>query len=514
MISADYPDELKFSHWDKKKGSLAPASELAGLLKALQKRHDAVDWKLFDAGWAKVPKTAADLQEAFAQRDRLARSSLFPLKKDANEIAAAAARVAKDKAAGKPALDAGKAIAAAAKACAVGVDELVDELKTLHDKALGALPAEESDDDEPSSVLLDTKQLLRCLTGCRRDPARRVQFAYVDGKDKQPAVLAMSPRMSARKVFSKLQNETGVKTGAYGTAWVDDKSLMLKVDKPLGGLVKKVRAPLRAAGFRIAKVVLWRDDGTLFEQDEDADEAAAAAAEAAISNSDATESTTEPNAAVPEAPAAGPAGDAEATFTARLKAVLAALATASAAAAGPARLLVSEAGTLARKRDWAGAATALQRAESLLSDTQVAAPAAAPTPAAPGRFVHQAKVRLGWQMARQKLAADLKALEGAILEHYRDQPEGADLATRVRRFDDVLGTLDESLADKLDAALNAADPAQRSALHEQARTILAGYAQYVRDEPLIAALDDNPFVPLSTHKTLLKTLKVLDSSLA
>jgi hypothetical protein len=49
---------------------------------------------------------------------------------------------------------------------------------------------------------------------------------------------------------------------------------------------------------------------------------------------------------------------------------------------------------------------------------------------------------------------------------------------------------------------------------DEARAILAGYARYVRDEPLIVALDVNPFVPLSTQKTLLKTLQVLDNSLA
>jgi hypothetical protein len=499
----DHPDPLKFNHWDRKKGSLPAGSELAGLLKALQKRHEGVQWKLFDPAWAKSAGSAADLQEAFAQRDRLARSGLLPLKKDANEVAGAAARVAKDKAAAKLALDAAKAIGAAARAYAGEIDALIDGLKTLHDKTRAALPAEESE-DEPPSVLLDPKQLLRWLNACRRDPERRVQFACVDGKDKRAPVLAMSPRMSARKVFTTLQTETGVKTGAYGTAWVDDRSLMLKVDKPLGGLVKKVRVPLRAVGFRIAKVVLWREDGTLFEQDEDA--------------ADGADGAEVPDGA--DAPTAAPAADVEAAFAARLKAALAALATAGAAVARPAKLLVSEAGAYARQRNWAQADSTLRRAEELLASSAADAPAGPPAPAAagaaaaPGRFVHQAKVRLGWQMARKKLTTDLQALEAAILEHYRKQPEYADLATRVRRFDAVLGTLDDQLADKLDEALNAADPQHRSALHEQARAILAGYARYVRDEPLIVALDDNPFVPLSTHKTLLKTLQVLDNSLA
>jgi hypothetical protein len=89
-----------------------------------------------------------------------------------------------------------------------------------------------------------------------------MNFAYVDGKDKQPAMLAMHPRMSARTLFVKLQAAAGVKAGAYGSAWVDGTSLMLQLDKPMSGLVKKVRAPVRACGFRIAKAVLWNADGT------------------------------------------------------------------------------------------------------------------------------------------------------------------------------------------------------------------------------------------------------------
>jgi len=535
----DHPDDLKFTHWDKKKGSLAAGSELAGLLKALQKRHEGVPWKLFDPAWARSARSAAELQEAFAQRDRLARSGLLELKKDANELAGAAARAAKDKAAGKSALDAARAIGLAAKAYAVELDVTIGSLKTLHDKALAALPADESD-DEPPSVLLDPRQLLRCLTACRRDPEKRVQFAYVDGKDKQAAVLAMSPRMSARRVFSTLQGETGVRTGAYGIAWVDDKSLMLRVDKPLGGLVKKVRAPLRAAGFRVAKVILWRDDGTVFEQDEAVDEELADLTDVTdvtermdvAGFAEAAGAAAEPLAAGPEADVEVNAAAAEAAFKARLKALLPKVAAAGAVAGAAARLLVNEAGVNARQRNWLQAGIVLRRAEDLLmgvasgvsatpAPPATAATAAAPAPpaaasaaASPGRFVHQAKVRLGWQMARQKLAADLKALEATILAHYRQQPEYADLATRVRRFDTVLGTLDESLAAKLDEALNAADPGRRAAFHEQARVILADYLKYAREEPLIAALDDNPFLPLSTHKTLLKTLQVLDNSLA
>ena len=131
--------------------------------------------------------------------------------------------------------------------------------------------ASEDADDEPDDVLLDPKKLLAQLNLCKRDPGRKVQFAYVDGKDKQPALMAMSPKMSGRKLFARLQEAGGVKTGAFGVAWVDDTVLMLQLDKPLGGLVKKVRGPVKACGFRMTKAVLWNADGTVFEEDAETD---------------------------------------------------------------------------------------------------------------------------------------------------------------------------------------------------------------------------------------------------
>jgi hypothetical protein len=62
----------------------------------------------------------------------------------------------------------------------------------------------------------------------------------------------MHPRTSAKKMFSTLQSATGIKTGAFGTAWVQvdgefrGTCLMLQLDKPLSGLVKKVKAPVKA----------------------------------------------------------------------------------------------------------------------------------------------------------------------------------------------------------------------------------------------------------------------------
>jgi hypothetical protein len=151
---------------------------------------------------------------------------------------------------------------------------ILEEAEALQKKTQAALDAEdEEDEDSKPNALIDPKLLFKQLNMCRKDPDRTMKFAFVDAKDKQPAMLAMHPRMGARALFGKLQAAAGVKTGAYGSAWVDGMSLMLQLDKPLSGLVKKVRPPVKACGFRITKAVLWNEDGTVFEQDELPEEA-------------------------------------------------------------------------------------------------------------------------------------------------------------------------------------------------------------------------------------------------
>jgi hypothetical protein len=385
----DYPDELKLSVWDKKKGSLPSGHDVGSKLKALQKKHEAVDWKLFDTGWSKAAKTAEELDEAFAQRDRLYRGSVFALKKDALAVASAAKAMEKEKGAAKPVIDAAKAITKAANGFADDVDKGIDDLKASYDKALGALPkkadakgGEDGEDDEPGSVLLDPKRLVAQLKQCQRTPDRTVQFAFVDavGKD-QPAVMAMHAKMTSTSLFNKLKQATGSKTGAYGSAWVDGTSLMLQLDKPLGGLVKKARAAVKAAGFRVAKVVLWQEDGTVFEQDDAPDDDAGADTAAASATADAPARPGAPEApaatSIPPAPPGGPAAkkvapapatpSAEAAaFTTRLKALLAKAAEAgNPSLAQQAKMLGSEAGVFVRKGDWAQVDKLMAQAEAL-----------------------------------------------------------------------------------------------------------------------------------------------------
>ncbi|RRS03653.1 hypothetical protein EIP75_13735 [Aquabacterium soli] len=132
-----------------------------------------------------------------------------------------------------------------------------------------------------------------------------------------------------------------------------------------------------------------------------------------------------------------------------------------------------------------------------------------------GRFVNHAKSRLAWEKVRQKLQADLKSLESAVLGYCKGQPDLAGPATaKVRKLDTILVELDESLMDILDKALNAQTDQKRLDLHEESRAVLARYIRFVKSDPLLAGVDQNPFVPLKTREFLLASLQALDKSLA
>jgi len=131
-----------------------------------------------------------------------------------------------------------------------------------------------------------------------------------------------------------------------------------------------------------------------------------------------------------------------------------------------------------------------------------------------GGTVAYAKSRLAWLAARKKVESDIETLRQRIIETFKDEPIAPQLDTSYKtKVAPVLATLDESLADTLDAATNATDPAQRTKLVADAKAIMAKYAQYLTSEPLIKDLDENPFVPLSIRATVGGTISTLSKAI-
>jgi hypothetical protein len=114
-----------------------------------------------------------------------------------------------------------------------------------------------------------------------------------------------------------------------------------------------------------------------------------------------------------------------------------------------------------------------------------------------------------WLEMRQTVEDEMEKLRLTIAGAYQDDPalpaiENAFRATTAP----VLRTLDASLATKLEAASKAAKPEERQKLVDEAHSIIEGYKKYAAD-PLLADLDNNPFVPLSLQASLTATLSEL-----
>jgi hypothetical protein len=128
--------------------------------------------------------------------------------------------------------------------------------------------------------------------------------------------------------------------------------------------------------------------------------------------------------------------------------------------------------------------------------------------------VTYAKSRLAWLAARKKVESDIETLRQRIIETFKDDAIAPQLDTSYKtKVAPVLATLDESLADTLDDATNATDPAKRAELVKAAKDIMQKYAQYLTSEPLIKDLDENPFLPLSIRATVGGTISTLSKAI-
>ena len=137
-----------------------------------------------------------------------------------------------------------------------------------------------------------------------------------------------------------------------------------------------------------------------------------------------------------------------------------------------------------------------------------AKPGAAPAGGA-GPVVY-GKARLAWVAVRKKLETDLDTLRKHLLEFYKDAGIAGDLDKRYSELvAPVLAHLDEDLADTLDSAINATDPATRAKLVEDAGKTIKRYQDFVASEALFGELDANPFVPLAITQTVTTTLATL-----
>ena len=107
-------------------------------------------------------------------------------------------------------------------------------------------------------------------------------------------------------------------------------------------------------------------------------------------------------------------------------------------------------------------------------------------------------------------AGDLEKLRGAILKAYEADGVAQERETSYSAvIKPITDTLDLELAEKLDEAVKATDPDERTKAAAAAHAVIANYQTFVESEPVIADLDANPFVPLALQGKLSATLTAL-----
>lgn len=365
---------------------------------------------------------------------------------------------------------------------------LVRRRAELHKAQQDAAAAGKRDDEDdgPDDKLTDAKKLLALLSLLKRDPELRLPFSVVDGRDDQEPLFVLGKKIAPKKLHAKLQELSGVKAGSFGQAWIEGQALILQVgNKPLAGLSKKARIPIRGCGFKVAKIVLWDEAGGVLE--ESADEAAAAQS---------------PEAAAAPDPQRARFEQALAELVPRIQAALGA----NHPAAAKLREVLAFAREKAQATQFGPALQALEALQRLLGAPAGAGPAA--DAAAPPRGDY-ARCSKAWVATRTRLAEDVGRLRDAILAEYRGSPLLPEVASKVGRLDQMVGRFDANLAALLDQAEAAADEAGRIRLHREAAASIKRMLAQLDSDPILSRLADNPFVPIDPRSSLNATLQVL-----
>jgi len=411
---------------------------------------------------------------------------------------------------------------------------------------------------------------LKMLTICKADPERRMQFGFVEGKDESPDCFVLHSKKDGDWLFKKLKKDTGGQTGTFGTAWMDGKILMLRIEKPFKGLVKKARPAIKECKFSVSKIVLVGPNGEVFEQDEELEnkpptdprlEAEFMARLAELKKQFEQVNAADPARAKPLAELLMQAGSLwknEQFADARLrldqvKVLLNEMQPGGGVTkeqwekklavvdkyyadgvrdnpdlASKLRAVMGFAQGKADLKDYAAAIKGLEKIEELLGKVKKTTDA----PGGPGATSAKPEIqkptdgqgrkqpsldqlqksRLIWMATLKNARAERDKLLTTILKNFSDDEDKSIVREAAKVIKSTLDHFNEKLADSIELVLNA-NEGDRNALHQEVTRIIDDYLDKLNNEPIVAMLDDNPFVPVKLHKTLSTTLRAFASSL-
>ncbi len=293
-------------------------------------------------------------------------------------------------------------------------------------------------------------------------------------------------------------NRLPPESGGTATGAIDEKLVVFLVNKPAPGLAKRLVKTLKLNMTGFSKVEVRFEDGSPPEKDAEEEDGADAAAEPVA--------TAAAPVQQPETPA-GPDLAALHKELAELAPKIVAAAGADAAKRAAFVKLAGDANAALKAGDGVTAGKAIGDLRTGIEGGGAATQAARQVPAG---TVAYAKSRLAWLAARSKMEGDIEKLRVELVEYYKDTSIVGELTAAYHdRVAPVLAALDEELADLLDDARNAEDPAARAKLVEQAKAAIGRYQAFLAGDKTIAGLDSNPIVPLTIQQTMTSTLGVL-----
>ena len=401
------------------------------------------------------------------------------------------------------------------------LNELLDEAEKQQ-KAVRAELERSAEDDEESPALLTTRMtpLLREL---RKGAVRMNALIALVGKETSVLIARRAIPQARRKLVAEAAGP-GAARYVVAECFFENGELTFIVQSAAAGLAKRLKAALLAQTELRLKVRVRGDDGEDSEgEDADESEDPAQPREALVADASAA-SETPPAARLAEA-AMPPA---ERLWMERLQGAQLrldqAVRTGHPQVANLKKLIEFASHKAQVQRDHYAAMQALDKLEQMLAKPVAAASrvpdasgAGSPSGSGSGSGVAPAIVysqaRLVWAATRARIQAELKTLESAVLEHYAGQAALPEIKRSVRKLDGVMELFDDSLSDALDQALKAEDGGGKQQLHDEVCAILDRYQRYLTTEPIVTALDSNPFVPIKVQATLSASLSTLKAKI-
>ncbi len=339
---------------------------------------------------------------------------------------------------------------------------------------------------------MDKGELRQMLAKSKAEP---MHCAMGRGKEAF-AYLLLHKSKPPRRLEEDLSKQfADMKDGRWGTCFVDEdidpKLVNFRINKPSGGLPKRVARTLKLVGY--SKVRFEFEDGSAAEEESEAEEQAQAATAAA------------PADTVPDAR----------TLTPRLTAAVQRIA--AVVAQDPSRRdqllgLARQGQALIAANDHPGALDTIEALEVALDAPAPPASQTATATAATTATANFDKARQAWMSTRRMMEAELDKLRAGMIAFYAEEDEdtAAELCRNYQtNIEPLLQTLDERLAEILDDATKEADPQIRAEHVAKAQATIKSYQDFVAKEDLFKALDANPFVKVTITPVVTKTLAAL-----